>query len=289
MGILSSIGKGIAKVLDTTTVAIAHPVKTLTAIVSPKTTVNDLITEHFSQPLSKQITQTVYGTVGIAATVATAGASGLLGKAAAASKPAQIAATAVKSLIPTTKKGALTAAVVAPIAISAAVSNPKAVVEAPSKVLNFQTNVGELLANPSLEKAKETFKDNPLISTAVLGAGAVAVGAGVGGVVASVMNTQAIKEQTKTIKENNTPIVLPLPTSPNTSGVNVTEIKPAQPATIAQTKTISATTPKTRKKAPRTKKGYQGNVIQRVNVIVSNKSSSTGIRGARYLNERVFN
>lgn len=286
MGILSSISKGIAKVLDTTTVAIAHPVKTLTAVVSPKTTVNDVIKEHFSQPLSKQITQTVLGTAGIAATVATAGATGILGKAAAASKPAQVVATAAKALVPNTTKKVLATAAVAPIVTSAVISNPKAALEAPNKIVNFQTNVGELIANPSLDKLKETVKENPLISTGVAVGTAVAVGAGVAGLAGSIANTMAIKENTKITKELNTPVILPQAVG-SADGVKVTEIKPAQPQTLAQTKTISSSMP--RKKARRQKKTMPTMINQRVNVIVSNKSSSIGIRGTRYINERMYN
>jgi len=277
MGLLSSIGKGIAKVLDTTTVALAHPVKTITAVVSPKTTINDVIKSHFEQPLSKQITQTVIGTAAIAGTIVGGAAIGTATKAGTLG-------TLAKSVIPTTLKGKVVAAAVAPVVVSAVVTNPKKALETPGKILNFQSNVGSLIAEPSLEKAKETFKENPIISSLVVGAGALAVGKGTAGIVASVMNTQAVKENTMA---NQTPIIMP--STPSAEGVQVTEVKHSQPATIAETKTISNNAPKTRRKASRKKEKAMGNINQRVNVIVSNRSSSTGISTKRYLNERLLN
>jgi hypothetical protein len=276
MGLLSSIGKGIAKVLDTTTVALAHPVKTITAVVSPKSTINDVIKSHFEQPLSKQITQTVIGTAGIAATVVGGGAI------ATASKAGSLG-TLAKSIIPTTFKGKVVAAAVAPVVVSAGVTNPKKALEAPSKILNFQSNVGSLIAEPSLEKAKETFKENPIISSLVVGAGALAVGKGTAGIVASVMNTQAVKENTMASQVPQT-TALPV-TMPSFTNEGIKEAQPQTP----ETKTISNNAPKTRRKASRKKEKAMGNINQRVNVIVSSRSSSTGIHTKRYLNERLLN
>lgn len=287
MGILSSIGKGISKVLDTTTVALAHPVKTLTAVVSSKSTVADVVTEHFNQSLTKQITQTIAGTIAIGATVATAGATGVLGKAAAASAPAKVVATAAKALIPKTAKQTLVAAAVVPIAATAIISNPQAAASVPSKVLNFQTNVGELIASPSIAKAKETFMENPIISSAVVAGGVAVAGLATAGVVSSVLNTQAIQEQTKAL---NSQIPNALPTTPaSTAGSSSKEYQNNNPSPVEARPVTPSTMDINKKRSRKTRKILKNNVVQRVNVIVSNRSSSTGIRGARYLNQRILN
>lgn len=287
MGILSSIGKGITKVLDTTTIALAHPIKTVTAVVSSKSTLEDVKKEHFSQSLAKQITQTITGTAAIAATVATAGATGVLGKAAAASAPAKAVVTAAKILIPKTTKQAVVTAAVAPVVATAIISNPKAAIETPSKILNFQTNVGELIAEPSIEKVKETFMENPIISSGVAAAGVAAAGLATAGIVSSVLNTQAIKEQTKALN-SQIPNALPL-TPASTAGLSSKEYQNNVPAPVESKPLTPATKDISSKRYRKARKPLKNNVVQRVNIIVSNKNTSTGIRGTRYLNERVYN
>jgi hypothetical protein len=285
MGLLSSLSNIGTKALNTLTVAIAHPIKTATAAVSPKTTINDVITEHFKQPLSKQITETVLGTASIAATIA--GGAAISGAAKAGTLLSKTA-TIAKALIPATAKGKVVAAVVAPIVASAVIQKPSLITEVPSKVLNFQTNVGSLVANPSVSSAVSLVKENPVISSVLLGAGALALGKGVAGTVATISNTLAVKESTKATKE----AVAALPTSaaPTEQVIKVTD--KSQPlSTVAavpvtpQTQTVSSGVSKPRKK--RSYKAKINAMSQRVNVIVSNKNSVGNTK--RYINNRILN
>lgn len=279
MGLLSSLGSVATKALNTLTVAIAHPIETTKAVVSSKTTVQDVITKHFDQPLTKQITQTVLGTAGIAATIAGGAA---ISTAAKAGTLLSKTATVAKALVPATTKGKVVAAAVAPIVATAVIQKPSLIVEAPSKVLNFQTNVGSLLADPSLSKAKEVIAENPVISTALLGAGVLTLGKGVAGTVASISNTLAIKESTKTTKEAISQ--LPSAAAPVEDVIKVTDLsKPLSSTTpqtpiTPQTQVATAGVSKTTKR--RRYKPKIASMNQRMNVIISNKNHTE-----RYLNK----
>jgi len=280
MGLLSSIGKGIAKVLDTATVAIAHPVKTATALVSDKSTVKEVIQEHFSQPLSTQLKQTILGTVGIAATVVTAGKVGAAAKAG----------TLVKSITPTTIKGKVITAVAAPLAVGAVINQPKKVAEAilktPASLVNVGGNISNLIADPSVSNVKKLVTENPVIVGAALALGTIATAKTLIPAVTAARQIEATQEQTEAIKSATAGITAIPITTPAFTNEGVMEAQPQTP----QTKTITSGSTKTRRrKASRIKEKTFGNINQRVNVIVSNRSSSTGIRSSkRYLNREIL-
>ena len=64
-GKIKSVGKGVGAVLDTVSVGFTHPIKTATAIISSKSTVKEVIKEHFEeQPVTTQMLETGLATVG---------------------------------------------------------------------------------------------------------------------------------------------------------------------------------------------------------------------------------
>jgi hypothetical protein len=218
----------------------------------------------------------------IAESVASAGGSGAVLKKVAT------------SLIPTTTKGKLIAAAVVPVVASAVINKPSLLVTTPSSILNFQSNAGKLIANPSIENAKTLLTENPVVSTLV-GAGAVAaVGGGIGlaaNTIATFTNSQATKENT------NAGLVAESQATSNDSGITVTDSSgemykvlpaPETGPTSAVTHEIKTTTSTKRKK--RSVKALPQNISQKVNVLVNNKSSSVGIKqNKKYINERLFN
>lgn len=267
MGLLDKIKSGVAKVLDTATIALAHPIKTATAVVSSKSTLEEVRTAHFKQPLATQIKQTILGTAGIAAAVVGTGAA----------VTAARAGTLAKAIIPTTLKGKAAAALVVPVAATAVINKPSLIVEAPSKILNFQTNVGEFIAQPSTEKAKDIISENPIISggiaAAVLGGAALKVLPAI----ATARQTEAIQEQTEAIKG--------VSSTPQPSVMYPNQYNAAAPTPqTAQTKQVSDKPLTKRKK--RSVKARMPSINQRVNVIVQNKQDNRTIK--KYLNRQLL-
>lgn len=279
MGLLSNIGKSIrktisnikassvilkspvAKVLNVTTVAIAHPVQTIKAVVSPKTTVKKVIRKHFSKPLKEQIKDIALGTVGIGTTV--------VGGAITAT--AAKAGTLLPALIPTTLKGKVIAGLAAPVIIGAVAKEPlgalEAIASAPSQLGQFGGDVGSFIVEPSFAAAKKIVTKSPILSAA---AGALAVGGlvkGVAPMISGVLQKEAIQEQTKAIREAGGKIPTTAPTAPTA---------PITPAT--ERLVTTAVTKSSTKRKRRSIKVPTQNISQRVNVVVANKSTSTGLR-----------
>lgn len=285
MGLLKTIGKGIAKALDVTTVSIAHPIKTATAVVSKKSTVQDVVTAHFAQPLKKQVTDIVLGTAGIASTIVGGAA---IGGAAKAGTLAPKVATAAKALIPTTTKGKVIAAVAAPIVVGAVAKEPvksaQAVAKAPSELAQFGGDVATFAANPSLTTAKEIVKESPVIS-------AVAAAGILGGAATKILPAIATTQQTKAI-EQQTKAIEAATSNVTTGGqaIVTTPLAPQTPIT-PETKPLIATAgskPSTKRKK-RSSKAVTQPIKQSVNVIVANRASSTGLRATkRIINREVL-
>lgn len=283
MGLLSSIGKGIAKGLDVLTVSLAHPVQTATAIVSKKSTVQDVVTSHFAQPLPEQIKDIVLGTASIAATVVGGAA---IGGAAKAGTLAPKAISIGKALIPTTLKGKAVAAVAAPIVIGAVAKEPvktiSTVAKAPGELSQFGGDLATFAANPSLSSAKQIVTESPILSAAtglIVAGGAIKT---LAPAIATARQTEAIQEQTKAI-EGATGAVTVIDKSQEFKALPVAENNAPVPQT-PQTQKISSTTAK--KRTRRAKKAVVPSVNQRVNVIVANRNTSTGMKN--YLKREVL-
>lgn len=297
MGILFNIGKKIqnsivGKTLDTVSVALAHPIQTISAVVNPNKKVSDLTKEFNTQSTTKKVAQIATGTVAIGATVAGGATLALGSKAGALATGVTSTITSLaKSLVPKSALGKVAAIAAVPIAAPVLISSPKArekLVNSPSELAQFGTDLGKLAEEPSTENLKNLVKESPIITTGILTTLGI-VGAKT---ILPALQTKAVKEQTEAINKQ-TEAIENLPTTPvimptETKEIEVTQ-KPAQPSNLAETKTITSDTPKKARKRSRIKKNYGGNVNQRVNVIVSTRNSSVGIRGVRYLNERIYN
>ena len=228
MGFFSSIGNAISKVgstvlnkviaptLDFTTVALVHPLQTAVAIVSPKSTIAQVEQAHFSQPLSKQIQETVVSTVAIGATVLTAGTSTGL----------NIAKTVGISLIPKSVLGKVAAGgaltLAAPVIAAQVIKNPegtaKVIENIPQNIFQTEKDLFNISSKPTIEGAIEFLRSHPYLTAttalaALIGAGFGALG--LANIISNYYNTEAIKDNTKAADQN--PINLNIPENKNTT------------------------------------------------------------------------
>lgn len=286
MGLLSSIketakkvvkavaASPVGKVLDTLSVAVAHPVEVTKAIISPTKTVKEVSQKFEAKTTGTKIKEVVLGTAGLAATTIATGAA-----------VTAVAAKGVTALLPTTTKGIITTAAVAPVVATAVINKPSLLVDTPSAVLNFQENVGELIAQPSIEKAKDIIKENPITSAvagaAVLGAGALAIAP----VISSISQTSAIKEQTEAIKEATAQLPAESNAKPKTTQEVAASATPLTPATQEIRATAGTSTSKRRKK--RRVEPPRANINQNVRVVVANKTTGINIT-KKYLKEDIL-
>jgi hypothetical protein len=207
----------------------------------------------------------------------------IAGGVTAITKPA-VALAAAKSAIPTTVKGKVIAAVAAPVVLGAVAKQPiKAIstaIKAPSELAEFGGGISTLLAEPSLASAKALFKESPLLTGATLAAGAVIAGKGIFPAIAIAQQTQAIQEQTEALRGATAGLATPSGGIPPTYATAPMATVPVTPPT--QTVTAGAIT---RRKRRSLKKVMQGNISQRVNVLVSqNRNSIT----KKYLRRNVI-
>ena len=148
------------------------------------------------------------------------------------------------------------------------VSNPSAIgsiAETPRGLSNLGSNIAEFVKEPSIEKAKNIFKENPVIAGTIAGAAAVGVGAGAVAIGSNILNTAATKENTAAIEASNAANTIPdyaiSPVSQNVTSA----------PTGLETQTISTSS---RSIAKRKKKVIPQQIRQsvRVNVINANQS-----------------
>jgi hypothetical protein len=264
------------KVMDTLTTAFVHPIKTVTAIVSPTKTVAQVTKEHFAQPLSKQLTETVLTTAGYAGAVLGAGAVASKGLLASA-----------QALIPATTKGKIIASIVAPVALGAVIKTPSTlgkVAELPAELGQFGGDVSTFIAEPSLASAKEILKESPIISATLGAVGLVAVGTGVANVVSGVLTRKEMEEQTAIFQEQADLM------AQGQSGQLIKE-KSLGSGGIAPTQETQDLTPSRKRRKSRTAKKTPS-VMQsvRLNIINNNKNAYSVQRiKERYINEPLYN
>jgi hypothetical protein len=84
-------------------------------------------------------------------------------------------------------------------------------INAPSKINTFTSNVANVIDNPSLSSAKQLLKDNPVLTSAVVLAGAATVGGGLG----LLANTVATGLNTQSTNKNTTPADIQIPKGAN--------------------------------------------------------------------------
>lgn len=211
-------------------------------------------------------------TLGAVAGVVAGGASLLTGGKVAHVAASTIAASPIKSAL---------AGAAGLVGVGVVASNPKAataaVTNAPSSLVNFGSNVGQFVENPSLLAAEKTLKENPLVSAVVIGAGGV-LGAKAATAVANIVTTErntAALEQMATLNPQIQQIGLKEVTEQpanNTIGSN-----PQTPQTMEVSKTTTKTPSKRHKKTIT----RPNNISQRVNVVVAAGNKT-------YLNKRVL-
>src|SRR4030042_2649462 len=309
MGLLSSIGKvvkavtapvvsaaksvvtavvksPVGKVMNIATVAIAHPIATVSAVISKEKTVAQVVEKHFDQPLSSQLLQTAVGTAEIAGAVyaggmvATAYSAGTLGSAIAG------------AVIPTTFKGlAMETAVVGAALIAAPIilESPTARKVAanipaqltPEGLVQTGSQVSDFIDNPSSAKLTQIAKDNPALLAIIAAAVVVA-----GGAALNVYNTWKMKQSTEDIAKATEKLAEQGALHAATAGGLVPEKTMATDEGIPKTnETATITTGKRRRR--KAKAAIIPSMRQNVQVILSNRSIGYQIN-KRYLNERIF-
>lgn len=281
MGILGNIVKAIYKPIDVAVTTFAHPIQVTKAIFDPKTTVSQVVQKTIAEPKSKQITDVITAGLGYATALGGAVAIGTKGVVKAAA-----------SLIPSTTKGKIIAAVVAPVAISAVAQNPKIVTSTVPEVVPaltaFGSDIGKFSKDPSLENAKKIVTENPIVAGGLLlvgGAAAIPAAAALTNAYENIQTREAVKDLTKEIS-TTLPATLPTTEKIKSDPINNTQI--AQAPVVASTPAVNKVTPTTlvKRKPLRLKKASPQQINQRVNVIVSNKNSSVGTKN--YLNKRIL-
>ena len=145
------------------------------------------------------------------------------------------------------------------------VSNPSAVgniAEAPRGLSNIGSNIGEFVKEPTIENAKDIFKENPLIAGGIAGAAALGIGAGAVAIGSNLLNTAATRANTAAITAANA--------IPEFSNSPVSQNVTSAPMGL-ETQTISTSS---RSIAKRKKKALPQQIRQsvRVNVINANQS-----------------
>ena len=295
MGLLSSIGKflntnpvgkAITKTLDTISGIVTNPV---TAITQGTAASTKKFVE--ASPITNAV-KTVTN-VGLAA-------AAVVGVGAVAEGGLAAVGSAASKLIPSTTKGKVIAAVATPVVAGAVLKQPakaaETILNAPSSLANFGGNAAELIANPSLSNAKTLIKENPVVAT-LAGAGAVAaIGGGVGlaaNTVATFVNSRATKANTAATLGGDT-------TTPEDTGINVIDksgqfrIMPVEQGAIAPATPITPQTQKVsksgtvRRRKRKSKSSVPTSISQRVNVVVANKNTTTGISNRRFINREVL-
>ena len=283
MGILSNIGKAItgaaAKTLDFVSAVVRNPVAAISNPAKATATSAQIRADTASgkMTLGQNIKVSVVPTV-----VNTAAAAALVvGGAAIAAKGV---GTVAKALIPTTTTGKIVAGVAAPIVLGAVVQNPlgaaSAVANTPSALANFGANASNLIANPTVDNAKNLVKENPAITGLLAAGAAVAIGGGALAAVSSLANTQATKANTAAIQggvlgnNDNLPAA-----ATNNAAAGVIPTNTGNPITPATTVISSSSGNSTKKRKRSKSKPTITNISQRVNVQVSNNQATK-----KYLN-----
>lgn len=261
------------RVVDVAYTAALHPIQTVSAIASKEKTVfADVYVPQTQKSTKEQLKDIGGAAITLGATLTGAAA---VGAAAKAGTLGTKAATVAKSLIPSTTKGKVIAAVAAPVVIGAVAEQPgkslKAVVSAPGELAQFGGDVANLLADPSLANLKEVVTESPLISAGLAAVGVVAGGSAILGAVQSQRTIKAIEGIGGSIPTDAVQALpyTPPQTLPSTAPSSKIPLTP-------QTQEVGATARRKRRKSSI----KQPSMIQRVTVNLQNKSLKIG----KYLN-----
>lgn len=284
MGLLGSIGK-IVKTVTTAVIPtkekISNVGNVLNAAFNPfsKSTITATTGSKTLNTVLETVANHPYVSAGVVA-----------GGITLATKPA-LAVSAAKSLIPTSTKGKIAAAVVTPVIVGAVVQKPaqtlKAAISAPSSLANFGGNAANLIAAPSVSNLKTLVTENPVIAASAGLAGAAVIGGGIGlaaNTAATFLNTRATKENTGLPEA--IPMAAATDTLPSSTQIvqtsatpPVSSIAPTTPVT-PQTSAVTRTSrgiKKYKKKAQ-----IPSTISQRVNVMIDSSNNKRYIKRAIY-------
>jgi hypothetical protein len=291
MGLLSNAFSAVknsfvGKALDFATVAFDSPVATVKAVIQGGGALEKLEQESFSRPLTSQIINTVVSGGEYAATTLLAG-----GAVSAIAEKGVLGAAA--SLIPKTVVGKVAGAIAVPYVTGAIISQPSKALnlalETPIHIAIGGGDTADLIANPTKEGAIQFLKDHPYLTAATAAVALAAAGygsLGLASIISNYFNTKAVKENTEATLGGQGGLPTTLPDNSNNQGSPLSSDVPITPSTTTVNPSKTAGT-KRNKSKPKAKP--MGNISQRVNVIVSNKNSSVGIRATkRYLNREVL-
>jgi len=230
-----------------------------------------------------------------AAGTAIVGAVAAVGSAVSAAGGVRAAASKVlTSVIPTTTKGKIIAAVATPVIVGAVTREPEktlsTAINAPKELSQFGGDVATFAASPSIDTARAVITESPIISSAVAVAAAGAVGSVVAPVVGGYLQRETIQEQTKTL-EKAISTAQPIPESGIIKVPPQSEqLQKEQPlgdggsAPLPETTIINA--PKKRYK--RRQKQKTPSVRQSVKININNRPVGLKIENKRYLNELII-
>lgn len=224
----------------------------------------DLAAE-FKQGGIKQVVKSEAPNVAKGLVITAAVGAGVL---AAATPVGQAIASKV---IPKSLGGKIAAGVAAPIIVGAVAENPVKAAKAAGKtatgLVNFGGNVASFAEDPSLQGAKDIFKENPVITTLLGGAGVLAVGGGLGlaaNTAATFLNTQATNQDTNQglLGSSDADFLPPVTSQQMVAGSQV-------PVT-AETQNLSTGSSSRRKKSKKVVEPMKIN--NRVQVVIQNKN-----------------
>lgn len=238
--------------------------------------------------------------VGTAAAAGALAAAPIIVAAAPAIVPTatKLLTTSASSVGKTIASNPVKTALIAPVAVSAIISNPIGATKSAGKIIDAQVDLGKAISNPSLASAKEFISDHPIATAATAVAAGLVVTKAVAPLVSAAITRDAIDDQTKALlKETEkltesipsvNPLVLPAAGVSNSSPAAVEPVLP-KTELIATTSTTSGKSRKRKAAKPAIQ-----NINQKVNVIMQNKSSvpvKLDYRISvpkRYLNRRIL-
>lgn len=213
MGIFDSITKAFYKVADPIITAVARPVDTVKAILSPTKTVKEVSNEFFSQSKTKQAAEYAIN-------------AALIGGSALSVAKSGVTAVA-KSIIPSSTKGKVVAALATPVIVGAAIKAPEKVFQAPAKagaeLVEFGEGIGTVVAKPSVSAVVDLVKQSPVISAGVVAAAAAPL---IAPAVKGLIVGEAIGDVEEAIREQ--------PLAPVTAAAPVSTVLPAAGAEQSQ-------------------------------------------------------
>jgi len=242
MSLFGKIGSVVKKALDTN----------LALWSAPKTFLTKGVNAAIAETETKSRTQNVVSSLktGAVAAAAIVTASSTLGKAAIS--------TATRALAPKSATGVIAYAVGAPVAVSVLKNSQTArgaVVNAPSSLSNFGANIANIIDNPSIDAVKSTFKENPVITGAVIAGTVGAAALALAPVIASTRQTEAIQEQTSAIQHTEPlQVQLTAPPQPNLSQAPMVEASPNEAAPVGEPSKPKKKKAKSKKKKTRRSK-----------------------------------